>query len=227
MSPRGLFACAVIGALSSCSNGQGNVDGGAPSDAPSGCDLNKDPKDVPACIDESVGVFVSPAGSDSNEGSRAKPVQTISTALARLNGRPRVYVCEGVYTESVSIRASASIYGGLKCDWTVGGARPKFTGTKSDYVFAIVNVATRVAIYDVEVYGRDGAPNTGQQSGAIVADMAADISLSRMHIEAGNGGSGFTGTIAPFDFSTFSAGALKGADAQPCPTSPSRATIGV
>src|SRR5690348_15274685 len=66
--------------------------GDAGIDAPPGCDLSKDPKDSPACVDSTVGVFVDSTKSDTNDGSKAKPVATIGKALslAKQKGLPRL-----------------------------------------------------------------------------------------------------------------------------------------
>src|SRR4051794_39026991 len=53
-------------------DGGPSKDGEAP--APPGCDdLSKGPKDAPACIDDSVGIFVSPTGDDGADGTKSKP----------------------------------------------------------------------------------------------------------------------------------------------------------
>ena len=58
-----------------------------PIDAPAGCDLTKDPKDSLPCIDDGVGVFVSPTGADTNPGTKASPVKTIPAALGKLGNK--------------------------------------------------------------------------------------------------------------------------------------------
>ena len=132
------------------------LDGGDSGfDAPPNCDLKKDPKDSLECIVDSVGIFVSAAGADTNDGTRARPVATIGKALSVVGGRPRIYVCEGTYEGSVDITKSVSVYGGLKCDWTPTTSHPVIVGSKPSYALQVA--ALNVAIVDVDVGGKAGA----------------------------------------------------------------------
>src|SRR5689334_19064962 len=82
--------------------GDGGSDGdGGRVDVPADCDPNADPKDAPKCVVNAFGVFVDANGDDANEGTKEKPVKTITAALGKLAGKPRVYVCEGTYEEHV------------------------------------------------------------------------------------------------------------------------------
>ena len=202
-----------------CGDGGNTGDGNNPGDAkndvvidaPPGCDLTKELKDSPACVDESVGVFVSPTGNDNNDGTKAKPVQTLTGALTKLGGKPRIYVCEGAYTDSATISVGVSVYGALKCDWTVGGAKPKITGSKPDYVVKVDNVSSAVMLTDVELYGKDGTTNGGESSIALFVNASTDVKLARVHLEAGIGSKGADGTLSPLAFPD--AGALTGQNA--------------
>ncbi len=170
-------------------NLDGSVDGRV--DAPADCDLTKDPKDSPSCVDDGVGVFVSPTGSDSNTGTKASPVKTLATALTKLGGKPRIYVCEGNYPGSVEIKSSVSIYGALKCDWTLGGARPVIQADKP--AFGLQLEASNISLVDLEVDGADGVAD-GESSIAIVANSAPSAMLTRAKVVAGNGKNGKAGT---------------------------------
>jgi len=115
-------------------------DGSVPIVAPLGCDLTKSPKDSTACVDDSVGVFVSPSGDDGATGKKLAPVKSISKGIERAasRGLPRVYVCEGTYAESVEIAKAASLFGGLACDWKTPGTSPKCGGVVDFAVAAAV-----------------------------------------------------------------------------------------
>ena len=160
-------------------------------DAPVGCDLTKDPKDSPACVDDTVGVFVSPTGNDSNTGTKASPVRTLATALTKLSNKPRIYLCEGNYPGSVEIKTGVSIYGALKCDWTTGGARPVIQADKP--AFGLQLEAANISLIDVEVDGADGVAD-GESSIAIFANSAPSAVLTRAKVVAGNGKNGKPGT---------------------------------
>ena len=161
--------CDVPGA---CADTDSGLDGQPPIDAPGpdaadaspGCDLTREPKDSTACVADSVGVFVSTMGDDTNPGTRTKPVRTIAAGLGKLNGLTRLYVCAGPYPEDVILDSGhdgTSIYGGWKCsDWTYdassvptigkGTLALKVDGVSkpmvlSDLAFISADATTRVA----------------------------------------------------------------------------------
>src|SRR5881296_2784345 len=78
----------------------------------------------PSCITVVVAedaIFVSPAGDDAANGTRAAPLKTIGAALAlaEISGKNRVNVAEGIYPENVQLRSGISLYGGYDpVTWT-------------------------------------------------------------------------------------------------------------
>src|SRR5437899_2574720 len=71
----------------------------------------------PSCITVVVAeaaIYVSPAGDDAANGTRAAPLKTIGAALglAASSGKNRVNVAEGIYPENVQLRSGISLYGG-------------------------------------------------------------------------------------------------------------------
>ena len=109
-----LWACSSIPGV--CDDpGSCQDDGGAPEgsssgseagiDAPPGCDLTREAKDSPACVDDAVGVFVDgTTGLDTNAGTKLSPVKSIGAALGKLGNKPRVYVCAGTYEMAIVTR---------------------------------------------------------------------------------------------------------------------------
>ena len=165
---------------------------------PPGCDTPTDPlKNPETCLVESFGVFVSSGGSDSNDGSKAKPFKTIGKALA--SGKDRVVVCEGTYAESVEIKADVEIYSGVTCDFTTAGGKAKVVATKPEYVMAIGKVKTIVV--DLELAGAPGTA-TSPNSIGVWAVEARSVSLRNVEVSAENGfngkdgSAGVTGTYA-------------------------------
>ena len=84
-----------------------------------------------ACVvTEQFAVFVSTKGTDlPTSGTRAAPYATIGYAVQNSKSLPRVYVCGGTYSGSVTIGAGApalSIFGGFSCGssttWTYAPA---------------------------------------------------------------------------------------------------------
>ncbi len=143
----------------------GKLDTG-PDAPPPGCPSGKEPKDDPTCVTNDLGIFVSAIGNDANPGTKEKPLATLGAALTKAgtSSKGKIFVCEGSYTESVEIKAPIGIYGGFKCaDWAYSGTKPKFAGAKPDYVVSI-DGATNVSVADLELDGKDGAPNSGESS---------------------------------------------------------------
>ena len=181
----------------------GTADGGSGvetgSDAaafPPTCDLAKSVKDSPDCVDEFVGVFVAASGDDGATGSRSKPVRSISRAaeIAASLSKPRIYVCGGIYTESVEIKQPVSIFGGFSCTgttWSPSGATVAWKGVNPRFALRIVGVGQRVALEDVDITAADGVTAGESSIGVFVGD-SQELALTRVVVTAGRGVDGET-----------------------------------
>jgi len=173
------------------------------------CDLSKDPKDEPCVLDDALGVFVaSPpaadAGTDggttmvSGDGSHLRPYPTIGQALANLGGKTRIYVCNGVYAEQVSITTSVSIYGGLACPtgaagpvWSYAGAVAQVNSPLPAYAVSVTGVTAVVTIEDMS-FASPTATAAGASSIAALV-TASSVRLVRVSLTAGSGADGIAG----------------------------------
>jgi hypothetical protein len=188
-------------------DGGGNSD--APSDAvsmdvPAGCELAKEPKDSPACVDSAVGVFVDAAGSDANPGTKDKPVQTIGAALKKTSAAlARVYVCEGTYAEDVVLdqaRDGVSIWGGFKCGaWSYSGGKPVVG--KGKLAMKLEGLSKPIVVGDLEARAQDGDQAERSSIAALVSG-SANVTFVRVKLAAGKGASGATGTLTPHMYPT-------------------------
>ncbi len=164
---------------------------------PTNCDLTKDIAESPACVDDGIGVFVSAsAGSDNNLGTKAMPFKTVGHAIQKAGAKPRIYICEGTYSEDVSLtqQNAVSLYGGLACaDWTVNGV--KATIGKSSTALHLDSLTKPIVIADLMFQGADGA-NPGESSVAALVNGSADVSLRRVKLSAGSGKDGMNGAGA-------------------------------
>lgn len=179
-------------------DGQGNMnaDGASPTDggsidAPPGCDLKADPKDSPACVADSVGVFVDAKnGSNDSDGTKAKPYQTIAKALTANSGaKPRVYVCAGAYSDNVVIDKThaASVYGGFACGaWTYATSNTVTVKPVSGYALDVNSVVGGITIEDVEFDAPDGSAS-GVNSIAAFVHESPSVTLKRTKLVAGAG----------------------------------------
>ncbi len=169
----------------------GATDGG--QILPAGCDLTKDPSESPACVDDTVGVFVSATGSDGAAGTKSAPVKTLSAALGKVSTqRSRVYVCEGTYAGAVAIDGSQSsalsgVYGGFTCsDWKTGGAKAKLVAGAGEVVLTVKSVASSLVVTDLDVEatsvastGDAGASDGGAGGSAGASSIAAMVLSSK------------------------------------------------
>jgi hypothetical protein len=105
-------------------------------------------------------VYVSSAGADANQGTRALPMQTIGAAIDRAveNGVPAVCLSGEDYFESVDVASGVSIYGG-------------FDAADPDFAFRRKADATTRVIAQGTVFYAD--------------DIATETHLEGMRIEAG------------------------------------------
>ncbi len=162
---------------------------------PQNCDLKADVATSPACIDDGIGVFVdATSGSDGNAGSKASPFKTIGKALAAVGAKPRVYVCDGVYPEDVSLTqaTAVSIYGGLACgSWSYDGGQP--TVGKSALALHVDGVTKPIVISDITLQPTNGV-DPSQSSVAAFVNSSADVTLRRVKLRPGMGKGGSDGT---------------------------------
>ena len=179
--------------LCDAADGGGGGDAQADVVAPPGCDLTQDPKDSPACVDDGVGVFVDAAkGADTNPGTRSAPLKTVSKAVEAA-GNKRVYVCEGVYAETLTVKVKASVYGGFTCaDWKPGVAPVQIAPSQEGYALDIQKVGGGVVLVDLAFEAKPGteaAPN----SIAARVDTSSNVTLRRVSLTAKDGAQGKAG----------------------------------
>lgn len=201
-----LWACSSIPGVcddpGSCQSDAGVPPDGTSSggesgiDAPPGCDLAKEPKDSPACVDDAVGVFVdATSGSDGNPGSKIAPFKTLGVAIAKAGDKPRVYICDGSYSESVKLAPpnAPSLYGGFACgSWSYASTKPKVAPTGVGYALEIDGVASEVIVSDLAFASREGT-TMGASSIAAFVSSGAKVTILRTVIEAARGREGEEG----------------------------------
>jgi len=199
---------------------------------PPDCDLTREPKDSPACVDERVGVFVSSKGNQNNPGTKEKPLLFIPMDRQSMRYRKRVYVCEGsypVYADFVGDldlpAVDMGIYGGFSCeDWSYNGSRPKITGPTGQWNYSpalsIRNYKKKFEMADFDVDVKD-ATSASSSSVAVVVTNSDHVLFRRISITARN-----TLSVAPAD--SVSADPWPVVDGQPPPSNdPAKGGIAV
>ncbi len=152
---------------------------------PTDCTTPTDPaKNPEKCLVDSFGVFVSPTGDDTKDGSKANPFKTIGKALGTT--RSRIVVCEGEYAGSLDVGRAVEIYGGVACDFAKAGAKAKIVASKPAYGVKVSKVAGAVILADLDVVGMNAAAPS-ESSVGIFASESADVKVLRSRVEAGDG----------------------------------------
>ncbi|MDZ7780566.1 MAG: Ig-like domain-containing protein [Gemmatimonadota bacterium] len=165
-----------------------SVSGGSGSDA--------DTVQVWILEDADHALWVSPAGSDSNPGTREAPIATIQAAIDAADGAGNgadVYIAGGEYMESVTLRSRVSLYAGWdEADWSrnietrravVRGGATAVQGTESN----------NLVLEGLEVIAAD-ATDPGESSVAVWLLNSTGVDIRRNIIRAGAGAMGVSGT---------------------------------
>ncbi len=198
VSGAALWACASITNDVCDYPGACSADGSvAPGD--SGADVipSCDPQKDVTCISEEKGVFVK-AGAQGGDGTRAKPFGKIQDGIeAATAAKFRVYVCEGDYAETVSIKKTVGIYGGLVgCDATTWTPTPgRVSRVKAAAGYALDASGGSIELTDLSFTAPDFAGQTettegtaGKSSIAAFIHSGADVQAKRTSFIAQGGG---------------------------------------
>jgi hypothetical protein len=178
----------------------GGLDAAEPVDAPPPPppieDAGEDAGDA-GCVGVACsGTFVSAAvGSDSNPGTAAKPLATISKAIAvasALGGKQNVVVAGGHYPEKVTLADGISLYGGFDCS-----ARPctwKRDVTSNDTVIvdqdeegllAPKSVSRKTLVDGFRILGKGGSVSGGAGSAAVTL-LSGTPTISHCRVVGGD-----------------------------------------
>ncbi len=160
-------------------------------DAAPVCDPTMDPKDHPACVDDVFGVFVDKeSGVDTNPGTKAAPLKTVAAAITKLEGKKRIFLCEGNYFEHVTIAKPFSVHGGFACGtWSYNGTKARFAPNDTGYILQVALVTEPILVTDLALEAVD-AQTTGASSIAAFITRSTSVTLRRMSLSAGAGVAG-------------------------------------
>jgi hypothetical protein len=157
------------------------------------------PAQAPCQVDEALGVFVSPAGSDeTGDGTREAPWATLGNALirARLQSK-RVYACAsaGPFVEAVSFDKAldnSALYGGFDCaDWSYLGSERTRVASPSARAL-VAEGLTSLVIEDFAFTAAD-ATEAGESSVGAWLVASSGVVLRRVELVAGAGADGADG----------------------------------
>jgi hypothetical protein len=198
---------AGVGSLGGCSPDDGpakDADAGVAPPvvvAPPDCNEPADAiaPEAKGCIVDAFALFVDDAaGDDTNEGTKAKPLKKIGSAIAKIGstGKRRIYVCgSATYSEHLRLTTAANLHGGFACSsWTPdAGAKPKVAPSDKGYALRIDNVSAPVTVSDLELSAADMSELKDGASSIAVFANRANVTLLRAVIHALNGAEGTSG----------------------------------
>jgi len=154
------------------------------------------------------GIFVSPAGKNSNPGTMAAPVNTIARAqeLAQVGVRDQIYVAAGSYAGQLQMVDGVSVYGGYSADgsWERAPALNE-TIVHADDVDA--GGAVRAVLFDglsadttlggVTVQSANHPGQGGSSYGIWMRSVGPNARVQNCRIVAGNGAPGVSAPDRP------------------------------
>lgn len=248
-APSGLDAASEGGDATSTDGANDALDADAPDGlfVVDGCASNKAPKDDPCVLQDAIGVFVSPLGDDNAAGTENAPVATVAKALsiARLEGKPSIFVCGGTYTARVELSPGPGIavYGGLGCGlpdasadassdasagagaWTYNGELARFTPAGEGAVLFADQLSSLSVLADLELVAAD-AVTPGASSIAGFVRSCPAIDLQRVTLLAGRGAIGRNGDAGAFADPAPTAGTNAAGGAVTCTCASGMQTVG-
>jgi hypothetical protein len=141
-----------------------------------------------------VGIFVDAiSGSDAFPGTMEQPKQTIQAGIGASASGGIVYISTGTYNESISLADGVSLFGGYSAagDWayattnvvTIEGGTTAVVGT---------SINTPTELRDLTVRSSDNAAAGGSSYG-IHLTSSSMVTVTRVEVDAGNGGAGTLG----------------------------------
>lgn len=165
-----------------------SVSGGSASDA--------DTVQVWVLEDADHALWVSSSGSDSNAGTREAPMATIQAAIDAADGAGNgadLYIAEGEYMETLTLRSRVSLYGGWDAtDWSrdIDAHRPVVRG---DATAVRGTESNDLVLEGLEVVAADGEGAGGSSIALFLQDSDA-VTIRNNLIAAGAGVSGSNGS---------------------------------
>ena len=177
--------------------------GDSSSDPPSAVDAGNDSAPPPprecnlenVCPNDGAGVFVSPSGSDTNDGTKAKPFKSFARALSKVRAsdagadaatpKVTVFVCEGQYQENVDVQGDVAVYGGFSCaDWAFTGAHAVVSGTLP----LAVRGAKQASLSDIDFYASPSVARGASSIAGFLSDSTISILRTSFVAAAGKDG---------------------------------------
>ena len=164
---------------------------------PTGCELSEGKQVASEC-----GVFVKAGGT--GDGSQAKPLGDVSSAVTAAAQTQRIYICgSDTFTGSVTLPSGVSIFGGLDCaTWSFAAAHahPKLVSPPNlpTLTLSAGTAKSYLASLDLEAVM---ATDPGASSVVVYAEGAV-VDVSSVTLTAGDGAKGSDGAAGGVQVAT-------------------------
>ncbi|MFO0552741.1 MAG: hypothetical protein U0271_30395 [Polyangiaceae bacterium] len=176
--------------------GMGGMGGDGGTGGAPGPTMNCAPENG-AVVPASCGVFVTVNGDDeAGDGTPANPYKSVTKAAAQSAGKP-VYVCSGLYTESIALNGEHQVYGGLDCNtggdwqWQLDQVST-VTGLPDQIALKVLGENQDVGVIaGFDILAADATVPSGSSIAAIFGNVHYEI--RRVSFIAGNGAAGLPG----------------------------------
>ncbi len=179
---------------STCVNGQESCVPGTPQPTDDPDDAFQDTNCDGIDGDEAQAIFVATNGSDGNPGTKDRPKRTIQAAIdAAASQGKDVYVSEGTYSESLTLKSGVSIYGGYSRQngWARSDAYHVVIMGGTTAVFC--NGQSNIVLDHLRVYAAN-ATAAGSSSYAVRLVSCQNVTIRKSLLQADDGGPGAAGS---------------------------------
>lgn len=170
--------------------------------------------------DVTAAYFVSPAGSDSNPGTRAAPFRTIRRGIEASVTHPcryQVLVAAGTYAETVLLASGVSLWGGYDpVTWARSPANTTTIASPTAVGLVVTEYASEGYVEGFTITS-SAAQAPGESSRAVLLrNVTAPLYVRYDRLVGGNGATGLVGTVGGYEGVCGGGGGVVGAGAPGC-----------
>jgi hypothetical protein len=187
-----VLVAALAGGAACGGSAHATGNGGGSSGGDSGPPPSCIPSENASPIADTCGVFVSPTGDDTNPGTKAMPLKTLTAAVAKGS---TIYACAGAmpFSEALSVGKPVTMFGALDCaTWAYTATdKTKLTAGADAIPVTLTSSAGGSSIHDFAITAVDATKPGG--SSIALLDDGAGLDLVRCDLVAGKGADGAKG----------------------------------
>ncbi|MEE9271265.1 MAG: Ig-like domain-containing protein, partial [Candidatus Krumholzibacteria bacterium] len=138
-------------------------------------------------------LWVSKTGNDANAGTREAPLASVQEAINNSSNGADVYVADGVYAETITLRTDVSIYGGFSTATWLRDIQQNQTFIIGGPTAVRGSSANNLTLDGLTIESADGV-TAGESSTVIGLSASTGVVISRNTLIAGVGADGANGS---------------------------------